>query len=63
MIPVLQVKKLGRIERLRKFPKVTQLLRGSQDRETMLLTTTQYCISIYLLTKKSLFECLIESKN
>lgn len=28
----------------------------------MLLISTQYCLSIYLLTKKSLFECLIKTK-
>lgn len=44
------------------FLTVTCLLRGSQGSETMLLIATQYCLSIYLLTKKSLFECLIKTK-
>lgn len=44
------------------FLKVTWLLRGSQGSEAMLLITILYCLSIYLHTKKSLFECLIKTK-
>lgn len=46
----------------KKFLKVTWLLRGSQGSEAMLLITIQYCLSIYLHTKKLLFECLIKTK-